>query len=54
MEEVPGYFYWLGSGDEEDTVYSWHNSRFHTNDDTLKDGAALLAQSVISAQENKA
>lgn len=51
MQEVPGFFYWLGVGTEGEACYSWHNARFHTNDDALKYGAALLACSVMEGQK---
>lgn len=51
MQKVPGFFYWLGVGHKEEPCYSWHNSRFHTDDTALQYGSALLAQSVFSANE---
>ncbi len=47
MQIVPGFFYWLGARKPEDTVYSWHNERFHTDDDALANGSALLAASAL-------
>ncbi|MGI6109148.1 MAG: M20 metallopeptidase family protein [Eubacteriaceae bacterium] len=47
MQKVPGFFYWLGSGKDGDPCYSWHNSRFHTNDTALRYGAELLAVSAV-------
>lgn len=51
MQEIPGFFYWLGVGREGEVCYSWHNTRFHTNDDALRYGAALLASSVLEGQK---
>ena len=50
MQEIPGFFYWLGVGREGEPCYSWHNARFHTDDDALKYGASLLAWSVVEGQ----
>lgn len=47
---VPTFFYWLGVGKEEGSA-PWHNAYFATDDNALKYGAALLAESVIVAQE---
>jgi len=47
---VPTFFYWLGVGKEEGSA-PWHNAYFATDDNVLKSGALLLAESVIVAQE---
>ncbi|KIE47813.1 amidohydrolase family protein [Clostridium argentinense CDC 2741] len=47
---VPTFFYWLGVGKEEGSA-PWHNAYFATDDNALKSGALLLAESVIVAQE---
>ncbi|MGO5052561.1 M20 metallopeptidase family protein [Lachnospiraceae bacterium LCP25S3_G4] len=49
MQEVPGFFYWLGVGKQGEPHYSWHNDKFHTDDQALHYGAKLLAQSAIEA-----
>ena len=55
MTEVPGYYYWVGSGpaDKHDqTPYpGWHDPAFHTNDDALPIASNLLIQSVLEAQK---
>lgn len=51
MEKIPGFFYWLGVGHEDEPCYAWHNAKFHTNDEALKLGAALLACSALEGQE---
>ena len=49
---VPSFFYWLGSGyPDRDVNPCWHAGDFTTDDDALPIGAALLAQSVFTAQE---
>jgi hippurate hydrolase len=48
-EHVPTFFYWLGSGRDESSA-PWHNSCFMTDDNALKYGAKLLAQSVLTTQ----
>lgn len=47
---APTFFYWLGVGKEEGSA-PWHNAYFATDDNALKYGALLLAESVIVAQE---
>ena len=47
---VPAFFYFLGSGAPGRPLYSWHNAHFHPDERTPIYGAALLAQSVLSAQ----
>ena len=51
-EGVPSFFYFLGSGVLGEKPYLWHNPMFHAAHDTPVCGAALLAQSVFSAQDN--
>ncbi len=46
MQIVPGFFFWLGNRKPGDEVYSWHNAKFHTDDDALKYGCQLLANCV--------
>lgn len=48
MAHIPGFFYWLGSRKPNETLYSWHNSKFHTDDAALPGGARLLAASALS------
>lgn len=48
-EYVPTFFYWLGVGKEGGSA-PWHYSNFATDDNALKYGAMLLAQSVLTAQ----
>lgn len=47
---VPTFFYFLGSGAPGRPLYSWHNACFYPDERTPVYGAALLAQSVLSAQ----
>lgn len=49
-QHVPAFFYFLGSGAPGRPLYSWHNAHFHPDGRTPIYGAALLAQSVLSAQ----
>lgn len=51
MQRVPGFFYWIGNRKPGDTCFSWHNAKFHCDDDALKYGAVVLAQSVLAANE---
>ena len=55
MTEVPGYYYWVGSGPSDkhdETPYpGWHDPAFHTNDDALPIASNLLIQSVLEAQK---
>lgn len=47
LQHVQGFFYWLGIGTKGQKTYSWHNNKFKTNDDTIKKGAELLANSAF-------
>jgi hippurate hydrolase len=47
---APTFFYWLGVGKVGGSA-PWHNAYFATDDNALKYGALLLAQSVIEAQK---
>ena len=46
---VPSFFYWIGTGFPEQDNPGWHNAQFRTDDDALPLGAALLAQSALTA-----
>ena len=46
-QEVPAFFYWLGSGVPGQHNACWHNEHFRTDDEALPLGAALLAQSAL-------
>ncbi len=49
---VPGFFYWLGTRNEEkDCVYSWHSPRFKADEDCIAIGAGTYAMSVFEAIE---
>ena len=50
-EHAPAFFYFLGSGMPGARNYSWHNPRFCAHEETPLYGAALLANSVLAAQE---
>ncbi len=45
---VPGFFYWLGTRNEEnDCVYSWHSPHFKADDRCIPIGAGVYAMSVF-------
>lgn len=46
-QEVPSFFYWLGSGFPDRQNAGWHSTSFRTDDNALPIGAALLAESAI-------
>ena len=50
-QEVPAFFYWLGSGYPGQANPCWHNEHFRTDDDALPLAAALLAQSALVGLE---
>lgn len=50
-QDVPAFFYWLGTGFPGQNNPCWHNEHFKTDDEALPLGAALLAQSVLVATE---
>ena len=51
MQHVPGFFYWLGSRQPNEKIYSWHNNYFHTDDNAIQYGSRLLAQSALNFLE---
>lgn len=51
-ESVPTFFYFLGSGAPDRTLYSWHNALFYPDDRTPVYGASLLAYSVFEAEQS--
>ena len=48
-QDVPAFFYWLGSGFPGQANPCWHSPQFRTDDSALPLGAALLAQSALTA-----
>lgn len=50
-QDVPSFFYWLGSGFPAQENAGWHSEHFRTDDNALPLGAALLAQSAIVGLE---
>ena len=48
-QDVPAFFYWLGSGFPGRHNPCWHNEAFRTDDSALPLAAALLAQSALVA-----
>ena len=51
-EQIPSFFYFLGSGAPERPLYSWHSPHFHPTEETYLYGAALLANSVLCSYES--
>lgn len=50
--DVPGFFYWLGTRNEEkDCVYSWHSPKFKADEHCIAIGAGTYAMSVFKAIE---
>lgn len=50
-QDVPSFFYWLGSGFPDRENAGWHSADFRTDDAALPLGAALLAQSALIGLE---
>ncbi|MEG1858420.1 MAG: M20 family metallopeptidase [Pseudoflavonifractor sp.] len=50
-QEVPSFFYWLGSGFPGRENACWHSPYFRTDDGALPLGAALLAQAAAEGLE---
>lgn len=50
-QDVPAFFYWLGSGFPGQFNPCWHNEHFRTDDNALPLAAALLAQSALVGLE---
>ncbi len=53
-EQVPSFFYFLGSGNPDRPFYGWHSARFFPDEQTPVYGAALLAASALVALEGPA
>ncbi|MDO4261012.1 MAG: M20 family metallopeptidase [Eubacteriales bacterium] len=50
--DVPGFFYWLGTRNEEnDCRYSWHSPHFKADEPCIAIGAGTYAMSVFEAVE---
>lgn len=53
MEHIPGFFYWLGTGNvEKGFVHKWHNPRYNTDENAIALGSGVLALSAIRAMED--
>lgn len=50
-QEIPSFFYWTGTGFPGKDNPGWHSETFQINDDALPIGAALMAQSALTALE---
>ncbi|MBU5434927.1 amidohydrolase [Pseudoflavonifractor sp. MSJ-37] len=50
-QDVPSFFYWLGTGFPGQPNACWHNEHFKVDDDALPLGAALLAESALAGLE---
>lgn len=50
-QDVPSFFYWLGSGYPGRENAGWHSEHFSTDDSALPIGAALLAESALVGLE---
>ncbi|MGI6403320.1 MAG: M20 metallopeptidase family protein [Oscillospiraceae bacterium] len=47
-QRVPGFFYWLGTGDEKaGCSFPWHNPKFRIHPDALPLGAQIYASSAL-------
>lgn len=52
MQECPAFFYWLGTGNEEnDCIYSWHSPHFKADERCIAIGAGTYAMSVFKGME---
>lgn len=53
LEECPGFFYWLGTRNEEnDCIHSWHSPHFKADERCIAIGAGVYAMSVFKAIEH--
>lgn len=48
-QHLPSFFYWIGTGYPHRDNPGWHSARFRVDDDALPIGAALMAQSALTA-----
>ena len=54
-QQAPSYFYWVGTHREGEPVEDLHRPNFHTDDEALRQAAALYAASaVVGGQEDPA
>ncbi len=51
MQQIPGFFYWVGNCKAGDHPYAWHNAQFHVDDEALPQAAKLLALSALNGIE---
>lgn len=52
MEKIPGFFFWLGVGNEEkDMKYVWHNPRFNGDERAIIIAATVMSNMVLHGIE---
>ncbi len=51
MDQVPSFFYWIGSGTPGQQAYAWHQSRFQADDDGVRIAAEVMAAVPIAYAE---
>ncbi|WP_035100872.1 M20 metallopeptidase family protein [Aneurinibacillus terranovensis] len=50
--EVPGCYYWLGTGNpEKGVIHGWHHPEFKVDEEAIKTGSAMMAQSVLDLMD---
>lgn len=51
MKEVPGFFYWFGSGEEGHAKEALHSKNFYCSDKAIRPAVEVMAASVLDLQK---
>lgn len=54
MKEVPGFFYWFGSGEEGHAKEALHSKNFYCSDKALRPAVEVMATCVLDLQKDDA
>lgn len=54
MKEVPGFFYWFGSGEEGHAKEALHSKNFYCSDKAIRPAVEVMAASVLDLQKDDA
>ncbi|WP_276881169.1 M20 metallopeptidase family protein [Anaerococcus tetradius] len=52
MKEVPGFFYWFGSGEEGHAKEALHSKNFYCSDKAIRPAVEVMAASVLDLQKD--
>lgn len=54
MKEVPGFFYWFGSGEEGHAKEALHSKNFYCSDKAIRPAVEVMATCVLDLQKDDA